>query len=130
VSANCGHRLPVSLRWAGIDPAMQMLGPCGAGRGTLPQDASQSVEHQVTRVEGILPSRPTPDLPLVAADGVRERPLPSLAEQQLASLRCSHAKPSENARIADTPHGSGPGPISAARLSGSATSGSLRSGEP
>jgi hypothetical protein len=61
---------------------MQMLGLCGAGRGTLPQDAPQSVEHQVPRVEGILPSHPTPDLPLVAADGAGERPLPALAKRR------------------------------------------------
>jgi hypothetical protein len=91
------HRLRVSLRWPGIDPAIQMLRLCGAGRGRLPHDASQSVEHQVARVEGILPSHVTSDLPLVAADGAGERPLPSLAEEQPPSAL--HAQPSGN-----TPH--------------------------
>jgi hypothetical protein len=35
LSAVRGHRLRVSLRWRGIDPAIQLLGFCGACRGTL-----------------------------------------------------------------------------------------------
>ena len=101
MSAGRGHRLRVSLRRRGIDPVIQMLGLCCAGHGTPPQDAPQSVEHQVTRLEGILPSHPSPDLALVAADGAassRCHCLPNSSSPRAASiLRCSHAQPSGNA---------------------------------
>src|SRR5579864_2408161 len=34
-----------------LEPAIQTLSLCAAGHGTLPQDAPQSVEHPMTRVE-------------------------------------------------------------------------------